>query len=91
MPHTYFFVEMTDTYGGEANYCWVKRFIIKSVSMRGAVQSLALRVGSGWKCTLNTGDFRRYDSNSGLTCFFIEEFDEDNHNDYRYTIDDREA
>ena len=27
-----FFVEMTDTYGGEANYSWVNRFLVTASS-----------------------------------------------------------
>lgn len=34
-------VEATDTYAGEANYCWVKREVIKVP--RGASRSLVLR------------------------------------------------
>ncbi len=26
----HYFIEMTDTFGGEANYCWVHRFIVSA-------------------------------------------------------------
>lgn len=32
-----FSVEFTDTFGGEANYAWVKRFEVESETMRGAI------------------------------------------------------
>lgn len=76
---SYFFVEMTDTFGGEANYCWVKRFKVKAETMRGAVWKMSRHTGNAWHCVCNSGDFCRYDSASGSTCFFIEWFDPENH------------
>ena len=26
----HYYIEMTDTFGGEANYCWVNRFIVRA-------------------------------------------------------------
>lgn len=34
-------IEITDTFGGEANYCWIRRYIVKAVSELGAVQVIA--------------------------------------------------
>ena len=28
-----YFVEMTDTFGGEANYSWVNRFLVNAISV----------------------------------------------------------
>ena len=33
---TLYFIEVTDVYGGEANYSWVTRHIIRANSTRGA-------------------------------------------------------
>lgn len=30
-------VEFTDTYGGEANYCWVNRFTVRAASINQAI------------------------------------------------------
>jgi hypothetical protein len=35
MKNTYK-IEVTDTFGGEANYCWVSRYTVKAKSIRGA-------------------------------------------------------
>jgi hypothetical protein len=39
-------IEVTDTFGGEANYCWVKRGATRATSRRGLIAA-AKRV-AGW-------------------------------------------
>ena len=65
-------IEITDTFGGEANYSWVTRHEIKAKSMLGAVQKLSRLSGLHWRMVGGYGDMRRYDSKSGATCAFIE-------------------
>ena len=36
-----FHIEVTDTFGGEANYCWVKRFKVTAKSELGAAWQFA--------------------------------------------------
>lgn len=89
----FFYIEITDTYGGEANYSWVTRHIIKASSILGAVKKLSMRSGIRWRCANNYGDQRRYDSKSGATCFFIEEISndlEDRLQPFRFDTDDRQ-
>lgn len=78
-----YFVEITDTFGGEANYSWATRHKIHANTMRGAVNKLAKYSGMQWKVNSNYDDMMRYDSKSGATCFFICEFDEVEHGNYR--------
>ena len=40
-----FLVEMTDTYGGEANYSWVNKFRVRAASRRGAILKVARETG----------------------------------------------
>lgn len=47
-----YYFEMTDLFGGELNYCWLHRFIIESISTRGAISKLSKEVGFNFK---NTG------------------------------------
>ena len=83
---TLFFVEITDTYGGEANYSWVTRHIIKAKTVRGAVCALSRRSGISW----HSVGCERYDSKSGATCAFIREYDPEYDNGYsRLETDDR--
>lgn len=67
-----FYVEITDTFGGEANYSWVTRHVIRASTIRGAISKLSKRSGIYWHCVDNYCDKARYDSKSGATCCFIE-------------------
>lgn len=71
MTTNLYYIEVTDTYGGEANYSWVTRHIIKAKSMRGAVQRFGRMSGMSWHCVGDYGDSKRFDSRSGATCYFI--------------------
>lgn len=69
-------VEVTDTYGGEANYCWVKRFTIPSIegesklaTMRRAKKAAGL---NGVRCNVSDyGDHWRLDIRGAAVCAFI--------------------
>lgn len=71
----HFFVEITDTFGGEANYSWVTRHKVRAKTERGAL----IRVNRDSGLGFHTAGGSRYDSRSGATCCFIEEWDEDAH------------
>lgn len=44
-----FELEVTDTFGGEANYCWVKRGKTKATSRRGIISAVKKLAGwDGW-------------------------------------------
>ena len=64
-------IEITDTYGHEANYSWVKRYTIQANTMRGAICKLARQYGSGWKMDFDTGDMARYNLKNAAICLFI--------------------
>lgn len=87
----YYYVEVTDAYCGEANYSWVTRHVIRGSTMRGAIQRFSRMSDLAWHCVSDFGDQKRYDSASGLTCFFIEKFDPENHANYAFSTDEREA
>jgi len=74
----YFFIEITDTYAGEANYSWVTRYKVKAVSMRGALVKLSKYRGyqGQLKKVLDCGDLLRYDLRGAGVCVFIQYFDE---------------
>jgi len=67
MKHTYF-VEMTDTFGGEANYCWVNRFLVSASSPRGAMRRVCTRTGDSVR---NVG-CDRWDAVGAHICYFVE-------------------
>ena len=78
----YFYCELTDTFGGEANYAWVTRFKVRASTMRGAMLKVGRVTGLNFRCVMDSSDMRRYDSKSGTTCLFVEQFDADNHGQY---------
>ena len=82
LKNTYF-VEITDTFGGEANYSWVTRHKIHANTIRGAINKLSKDSGMTWRINSNYGDTMRYDSKSGATCFFISMYDDVQHGGYR--------
>lgn len=71
-PQRLFYIEVTDVFGGEANYAWVTRHIIRATTQRGAVNKFSRLSGNSWHAV----GCDRYDSKSGATCFFIQEYDE---------------
>lgn len=68
--HTYS-IEVTDTYGGEANYCWVRRYTVKARSIRGAANAMARREGTGWRADYNDGNEARYNLSGACICALI--------------------
>jgi len=44
-------IEVTDTFGGEANYCWVNRSTAKAATTRGVVRAVKAAMGlTGKRC-----------------------------------------
>lgn len=85
-PQRLFFIEVTDTFGGEANYSWVTRHIIRATTERGAVNKFSRLSGYEWR----GAGCERYDSKSGATCFFLSDYDADQHGQYSsYGTDER--
>lgn len=83
---TLFFIEITDTFGGDANYSWVTRHVVRAKSRRGAVNALSRRSGVAWHAVGG----ERYDSKSNTTCAFIREYDRDTDDDcIQLDTDDR--
>ena len=65
-------IEITDTFGGEANYCWVKRFTVRANTILGAVQKIAREHGTGWRVDYSDGDFARYNLEGSCVCMFVQ-------------------
>ena len=70
-----FYVEVTDTFGGEANYCWVRRFKVHANTMRGAAIKVGRYFGAKMKCVGDYGDLRRYDFKGAAICAFVEGYE----------------
>lgn len=85
IKHTYF-VEHTDTFGGEANYSWVNRYKVTSTTPRGAAQLVGKHTGLAWRMNADYGDTVRFDSTSGATCLFVSPWEEQAHADTTHTV-----
>lgn len=57
-----YFVEVTDTFGGELNYSWVRRYMVTANSMLGAVQKLSRHTGYSFRKNFSDGESARYDA-----------------------------
>jgi hypothetical protein len=55
-----YLIEVTDTFGGEANYCWVKRGTTKAVTRRGIVKAVKDLAGWGGWCRVNVEEYGGY-------------------------------
>ena len=71
-----YFIEMTDTFSGEANYCWVNRFIVSASSHRGAMRRVCARTGDMVQCVM-PGDPERWVSRTDCVCYFVEWIDDE--------------
>lgn len=70
-----FFIEMTDTYGEDANYSWVNRFLVSASSFLGACRKIGKETGLNFSLDYNAGDFARYNAKNACICIFVYESD----------------
>jgi hypothetical protein len=75
----FYFVEITDTFAGEANYSWVTRHKVRASSARGALIRINRDSGLGFRSV----GLDRYDSRSGATCAFIVPWEPEYHDEFR--------
>lgn len=69
MPNMYK-IEITDTYGGDASFSWIRRYLVSAKSERGAVQKMAREYGAGWRF-----DGIRYNLSDTCVCMFVDYVD----------------
>ena len=81
-----YFVEITDTFAGEANYSWARHFKVTAQDENDVVAKISDEYGLNWIKQWENGEDSRYDSESGLTCFFISMYDEDRHHYFRVSV-----
>jgi hypothetical protein len=66
-------IEITDTFAGEANYSWVKRFIVKASSIQGAITKLAKYQGdTGWRLQYGDNMNAKYNLTGACVCAFVD-------------------
>jgi hypothetical protein len=69
-----YFVEVTDTFGDEANYSWVQRFKVHANTERGAMRKVQrfMPYAGGVKKACSFGDMDRWNWNKACVCAFVE-------------------
>jgi hypothetical protein len=74
MKHDNYFIELTDTYGGEANYSWVKRFKVSAATMRGAITKASKEIGLQGRLNkqYDDGETVRYNVLGAALCLFVQ-------------------
>jgi hypothetical protein len=75
MTQEIYFVEVTDTYGEEANYSWVRRYKVHASSMLGAIRKVSKESGFRFRKDFGAGDFARYKARGACVCAFIEGYE----------------
>jgi len=45
MKRETYYIEVTDTFGGECNYCWIRRYAVKATTERGAMRVVGSHEG----------------------------------------------
>jgi hypothetical protein len=65
-------VEITDTFGGEANYAWARRFEVVAKTPRGAMRRISNLYGGYWSVDYSTGDMTRYNQHGACVCAFVQ-------------------
>ena len=77
MTKEIFFVEVTDTYGGDANYSWVHRFKVHATSFRGAIGKVSREMGLSFRKDYDTGDSARYNAQRACICAFVSGYEDE--------------
>ena len=65
-----FFVEVTDTFGGEANYCWVHRYRVRAATAMGAARKVAQYRGEAIRNAMRD---TRWDVVGACICYFVDD------------------
>ncbi len=78
-----FYVEVTDTFAGEANYCWVRRYKVKASSVLGAIRKVSSEECYSFRCDYS-GEVTRYNAKGACVCAFVQAWDDDSQ--FSYTV-----
>lgn len=63
---------MTDIFGGDANFAWMKRYVISANTQRGAISKLTKVTGFNFRIEYES-ESSRYNAKNASVCAFIED------------------
>lgn len=87
IPGPFFYVELTDTFSGEANYSWVTRVKVHARNMKHAIRRFSSDAGFVGRIRHDSDipdEFgtKRYSIQGAALCFFVSHWNDDAHGDY---------
>lgn len=65
-------IEVTDTFGGEANYSWVRRYTVQANCTLGAIRKLGALYDTGWRKDHGDNMFSCYRLAGACVIAFVE-------------------
>ncbi len=86
-PGPFWFVELTDTYGGEANYSWVTRVKVQAKTLKHAVRRFSKDEGFTGRVVFDYAipdelGTVRYLVRDAALCFFVSHWSDEYHSEY---------
>lgn len=86
-PGPFWFVELTDTFGGEANYSWVTRVKVQAKTLKHAVRRFSREAGFTGRVVFDYAipdelGTVRYLVRGAALCFFVCAWDDETHSNY---------
>lgn len=72
-----FYVETTDTYGDEANYTWVRYYMVKAKTFLGAIRKVGREEGLSFRIDGDFGEQRRYRAKNACICAIVNQPEEE--------------
>lgn len=80
-----YYVEVTDTYGGELNYCWVNRYRINANSIPHCLSKLARYTGRNYRTTFGDDMLSFFKAKNACIGGTVEMFNTEYHSSYNVT------
>ncbi len=85
-PGPFWFVELTDTFCGEANYSWVTRVKVQAKTLKHAVRRFSRDAGFVGRvrfdyCAADEFGTTRYNIRGAALCFFVCAWDDEHHSE----------
>ena len=77
-----FYIVVTDTFGGVANYCWVKQYKVTAKSELGAIRKVSRETGYSFRKDLDDGLYTGYNAKGANVCAFASYYEPACHDDY---------
>lgn len=81
-----YYIELTDTFSGEANYSWVHRFLVRAQTPLGAIRKVTRHTGHPARKEYDTGDLIRYNVPNACMCYFSIYVEEGERENYTNTV-----